>query len=156
MTAPYLAGNQWGIGGRANSQDLPFVPYGRTDYVGVAGYAGFLGEPPPANDDFFRGVFWNRSKIDFRDITDGASHTLLFGEATGAPVTSYTWAGVGMLPTAWGLTDNPSWYQFGSFHPGIVNFCLADGSVRNLSTKIDYDTFVNLSSIADGERVEVP
>jgi prepilin-type processing-associated H-X9-DG protein len=160
----WLGGNEWNIGGSTASEIPPAPSFGRTDYVGVAGYNGYLAEPPAPpgeeNGDFFRGVFWNRSKIDLRDITDGSSRTLLFGEATGsppaAPSLSFSWAGAGMLPIAWGLSDTPAWYQFGSNHPGRVNFCLADGSVRGLSTTIDFDTYLFLSAIADGKLVNPP
>jgi hypothetical protein len=138
----------------AMEQSPPATPtYGRTDYLGVAGYFGYTLYAP---DDAFRGVFWNRSKIDFRDITDGASNTLLFGEVTAGPSNSFSWAGVGIMVTYWGISDNDGWWQFGSYHPGVIHFCLADGSVRKISTKIDFDTFVYLSAIADGNQVQVP
>ena len=54
---------------------------GRTNYLGVAGYWRQTGHTRDV--DMYRGVFYNRSKIDFRDITDGSSHTLLFGEIMG-------------------------------------------------------------------------
>lgn len=41
---------------------------------------------------------------------------------------------------------------FGSSHPGGANFALADGSVRYLSDKIDYVTFVAMST-RDGKEV---
>ena len=58
--------------------------------------------------------------------------------------------------TAWDLSDNPGWYQFSSNHPGIVQFCLADGSVRQVATQIDYDMLQNLGAIADGQTVQPP
>ena len=65
---------------------------GRSNDFGMAGYIGHTGL---AEFDFYQGVFYNRSKVDFRDITDGASNTLLFGEATGDTY-SFAWAGVGV------------------------------------------------------------
>jgi prepilin-type N-terminal cleavage/methylation domain-containing protein len=139
-------------------------PLGRTNYFGCGGYIAHVAVP---DDDYFQGVFWNRSKIGFRDITDGSSRVLLFGEAMGGKVDpatrldgldtcSYSWFGTGVMISAWGLSDAPSWYQFSSYHPGIVHFCMADGSVTKISTKIDRDTFVYLSAIADGCQAEVP
>jgi hypothetical protein len=57
-------------------------PYGRTNYTGVAGFLGYVNIPYFDNR---RGVFWNRSKTAFRDINDGSSKTLLFGEMMGGP-----------------------------------------------------------------------
>ena len=42
--------------------------------------------------------------------------------------------------TALQISDT-GWYQFSSYHPGIVQFCLADGSVREVSLQIDSDLF---------------
>ena len=126
---------------------------GRTNYLGVAGYFGHVGLP---GVDCNQGVFWNRSKIDFRDITDGSSNTLLFGEATGGTDNSYTWFAAAIMVTCWDLPEDPGWASFGSYHHGVVQFCLADGSVAALSTKIDHDTFQRLGAIADGIPVEIP
>jgi prepilin-type processing-associated H-X9-DG protein len=41
--------------------------------------------------------------------------------------------GSGAMPTAWGLsTGDNSWTDFSSRHGGVVQFCLADGSVRGI------------------------
>jgi len=130
------------------------TPLARTNYLGVGGYIGYIAQPAY---DFLRGVFYNRSKTAFRDIQDGSSHTLLFGEARGDEQNSYAWIGAGVMATAWGLSDEPGWYQFSSHHSGIVQFCIADGSVRQISTKIESDMFkYYLGAIADGENAEVP
>ena len=128
-------------------------PLGRTNYLGVAGYIGHISQP---SYDAYQGVFWNRSKIDFRDILDGSSNTLLFGESMGGESTSYAWFSAGTMATAWNLSDKPDWWQFSSSHPRIVQFCLADGAVVGLSTQIDSDTYVLLSAIADGQPAQVP
>jgi prepilin-type N-terminal cleavage/methylation domain-containing protein len=133
-------------------------PLGRTNYIGVAGYFGHVNNP---GTDALQGVFWNRSKIDFRDITDGSSNTLLFGEAMGGQDAdgtghSYAWFSAGFMTSCWGLSDSPGWWQFSSNHPKTVQFCMADGAVVSLSTQIDYDTFEFLSAVADDEIVHVP
>jgi prepilin-type N-terminal cleavage/methylation domain-containing protein len=142
----------WGLG--THAADV----YGRTNYVGSAGFLGFTCLPYFDNR---RGVFWNRSKVAFRDITDGSSKTLLFGEAMGGDESqggsaAYTWFGVGVLATAFGLSDTPGWGSFSSRHPNIVQFCMADGAVVALSTKIDEETFLRLGSINDGLPAEIP
>lgn len=133
---------------------------GRTNYFGVAGFSGYIDQP---SYDFFRGVFYNRSQTDFRDISDGSSHTLLFGEAMGGSLPpdngsgSYAWIGAGTMGTGYGLDEESGWPQFSSHHPGVVQFCLADGSVRQISIDIDDDTFkFYLGAIADGRTVQVP
>jgi len=124
---------------------------GRTNYLGVA---GVYGHDNYTFIDQYQGVFWNRSKIDFRDITDGTSHTLLFGESMGgigsasAPPVSMAWVGAGVMWTGMGLSDMPNGGQFSSYHPGVVNFCLVDGSARTISTKVALLTFQYWGSIA--------
>lgn len=126
---------------------------GRTNYLGVAGAAGLT---DVANWDLWHGVFCNRSKHTFRDIQDGSSSSMLFGENNGGkddqgnPTKySFAWAGCGAMGTAWGL-DGDGWYQFSSRHPGIVQFCFADGSVHPVQTNIDFSIYKALSGIDDG------
>jgi prepilin-type N-terminal cleavage/methylation domain-containing protein len=134
-------------------------PLARTNYLAVAGYIGHIGQP---GYDAYQGVFYNRSQIDFRDILDGSSNTLLFGEAMGGSLPpgeggySYAWIGAATMCTGWGLSDSSGWWQFSSNHPGIVQFCLADGSIRPLATQIDFDLLQNLGAIADGQTAQPP
>jgi type II secretory pathway pseudopilin PulG len=129
--------------------------YGRTNYLGSAGLIGFINLP---ETDARRGVFWNRSKVDFRDITDGSSKTLLFGETMGGEdASSYVWFGVGALATAFAPTDGTGgWGPFNSYHPNVVQYCMADGAVVALSTKIDWEIYQRLGSIADDLPAEIP
>jgi prepilin-type N-terminal cleavage/methylation domain-containing protein/prepilin-type processing-associated H-X9-DG protein len=45
------------------------------------------------------------------------------------------------------------WFAARSFHPGGVNVCLVDGSVRFVSNDVDRTTWNNLGAIADGEVI---
>ncbi|MCS7237393.1 MAG: DUF1559 domain-containing protein [Thermoguttaceae bacterium] len=132
---------------------------GRTNYLGVAGAAGETGAP---SWDFWRGVFSNRSKYRMQDIRDGTSNTMLIGESRGGKNVegtkgpfAFSWIGCGVMGTAWGI-GGQGWYHFSSFHPGIVQFAFADGTVRRVPVTIDKEVFKAISGIADGHVVEVP
>jgi prepilin-type N-terminal cleavage/methylation domain-containing protein/prepilin-type processing-associated H-X9-DG protein len=128
-----------------------FPTVGRTNYVGVAGAMG-----RPGNGwDLYEGVMCNQSVNTVATIADGSSNTLLFGEAMGDshPSTtnsSFSWMGIGWLPTAWGLSERAAWYMFGSKHPGVVNFAMADGSVRGVRKSANYATYIFASGKQDG------
>jgi len=125
--------------------DYPYVSMGagaddlgRTNYVGVAGYGGaYAGTSSP-----YIGTLCNRSVVSLAQLSsgDGSSNTLLFGEFLGDADTgprnySATWMGVGTVPTAWGISTGPDPSgpaMFASKHAGLVQFCLADGSVRGI------------------------
>ncbi len=134
---------------------------GRTNYVGSAGYFA----DTCATYDSFRGPFYNRSQVRLADIRDGTSNTIMFGELMGgddpAQQQSYAWIGAGSIPTSWGLAPSATsgktgWWQFTSYHPGVVQFSLCDGSVRNFSQTIDIQVFFRLSGIADGRVFQMP
>jgi prepilin-type N-terminal cleavage/methylation domain-containing protein/prepilin-type processing-associated H-X9-DG protein len=138
---------------------------GRTNYLGNA---GALGNVTDAYWGRFIGPFTNRSKTGFRDMVDGTSNTLLFGESVGQynydasnrrtnHVYSYHW-NIGGLPTAWGLggVDPQRWYKFSSQHSGgIVNFAMGDGSVRSVASTINGLTYRFLSGMKDGELASI-
>jgi prepilin-type N-terminal cleavage/methylation domain-containing protein/prepilin-type processing-associated H-X9-DG protein len=131
---------------------------GRTNYLGVAGILGrnattahpYFKNPPPDNSlvnfQKYDGVFGNRTPIKITDITDGTSNTLLFGECLGGLSVGgfdfqLSWMGCGALGTRLGLgragipyeKGGSNWVRFSSAHPGGVQFCLADGSVRSIA-----------------------
>jgi prepilin-type N-terminal cleavage/methylation domain-containing protein len=108
----------------------------KTSYLASAGCIG-----PASNSTFYGkyyGMFYNRSKETLGAVTasDGLSNTVLFGESlmgTENPRDfAVSWMGGGYHVHAWGLPSPSVWYTFSSKHPGVVNFCLGDGSVRNV------------------------
>jgi prepilin-type N-terminal cleavage/methylation domain-containing protein len=134
---------------------------GRTDYIGVAGYFGNL-VPQLA------GPLTNRSRLAMAQFAtaDGTSNTMMFGEAlgdtdTGPRQMAFSWMGAGVLPSYWGTPTGTSsqWVNFSSKHPGIVQFCFGDGSVRGMRKGItggnDYATYVYASSWADGQPIDL-
>jgi prepilin-type processing-associated H-X9-DG protein len=111
------------------------------------------------------------------NIIDGTSNTLLVGEyaTITAPrrrvLWAYSFAGysVGtaipdsrtLIPdfdrcaNTLGAGANACSRGFGSFHANgqVINFVMADGSVRAISTGIQVDLFASLGSIAGGEYI---
>lgn len=124
---------QYGI---ANSPQI-VNRLGRTNYAGVNGSRG-EGAPGSVWSQW-EGIFYNRSRTRLTAVTDGTSQTLLFGEglgqmANGTRLTAWSWIGFGSTGTAPGFRSprDCTINQFGSRHPGLVQFCFADGSVRGL------------------------
>lgn len=115
-------------------------------------------------------VDW-RDKIKISSIRDGTSNTFLVGEAhiaeaqlTIAPVDGPHYSGrefaaiarVGgpSVPIVRNRFEEPPVnFQFGSFHPQICNFALADGSVRAVSNTIDTLALGRLCNRRDGEII---
>ncbi|MBN1911711.1 MAG: DUF1559 domain-containing protein [Pirellulales bacterium] len=131
--------------------------YGTTQYQGCA---GTLGQKPPNVIDYNgEGIFFNRSKTAIRDIRDGTSSTILFGESLGPGVIqdnyydrAWTWSGCGVIWTARGL-NNETPVRFDSEHPDIVQFCYADGSVQSLNKDTDDEIYFALSGKHDSLNV---
>ncbi len=147
---------------------------GRTNYLAVAGMLGrnattahpYFKNPPPDNSlincQKYEGIFGNRTPIKISDVTDGTSNTLMFGETVGGISVGgfdfqLAWMGCGALGTRLGLGrggipyehGGSNWVRFSSFHPGGVQFCLADGSVRTVafgSTAVTMNT-LNIQAI---------
>ena len=126
---------------------------GKTSYMGCAGFLGNIQRW--SSWSRLKGVFGMRTTFAFRDITDGTSNTLMFGEVTGGDSLDWRWMMAGPMPAAWGLNNSlpQNWYQFESFHTGVVQFALSDGSVRAISKNIDARTFENLAGMGDGEVI---
>ncbi|TWT86649.1 putative major pilin subunit [Pseudobythopirellula maris] len=91
------------------------------------------------------------------------------GELVSGYTDAFLWMGANLLPTYQGLDlgrenfigsagTNPNfdtkWSYYGSMHPGIVQFCMVDGSVRALGKGIDIPVFKAISSIHGGETVD--
>jgi type II secretory pathway pseudopilin PulG len=147
---------------------VPIPPYvcpsaslssSRPGNLGYGVYRGVMGAWRTAdpNAPLNNGIYFGNSHVDDRDITDGMSNTLMFGESPmGFWADNYSavararddypgfnnyWIG---NPTG-GCTQvqsaNVYYFGFGSYHGDVINFCLADGSARSIATNIDQPTY---------------
>jgi len=140
--------------------------YGKSNYTGVAGntYRKGTGTSRPA------GSFYDNSRLNFRDFTDGLSVTMIIGERS-----TVTRDGYNKYGTIWvGNQSNAAYYQqnaittasdyysinwpagnwnFTSAHPGGIHFLMGDGAVRYISENIDLNTYRDLGAIADGRVI---
>jgi prepilin-type N-terminal cleavage/methylation domain-containing protein len=109
-----------------------------------------------------------RGRTRFDSILDGTTNTLLFGEkhvnmkefglrtkgdgsifnGDWAP----SWSRLGNRAIARSPSD-PYNIQFGSYHPGVCQFALCDGSVRAVPTSISVTIMARLSNRQDGEPI---
>ncbi|MGL4553052.1 MAG: DUF1559 domain-containing protein [Gemmataceae bacterium] len=149
----------------------------KTNYAAVAGAAGARGSTnaasfgPNANLRKYAGIFTNRSKTSIVSISDGTSNTLAFGEGIAGRVGTATdryqwqWINVGPIPTLLNVLQAPdsgnAMFRFMSRHTGVVQFVMADGSVRAIrapqgTTTITGPTwyaFQQLGGMADGDVI---
>ncbi len=142
---------------------------GYSNYRGVGGYLEGFSILAPYSSNYKGGVFGPNSGTKFRDISDGESNTLLFGESTfgfwadshsslGGTVTSSNGT-----PYFNGRNFDGAPYQvepgapyhmtFGSWHDDVIHFALADGSAKSMAKNIDANLFRQLCVRNDGERM---
>jgi prepilin-type N-terminal cleavage/methylation domain-containing protein/prepilin-type processing-associated H-X9-DG protein len=116
------------------------------------------------------GMFWRHSYLNvvrFLYVTDGLTNTLMVGEDV--PESNHhsaAYYGNGdyaschaplnyfpdpPTPDSW-----PNVMSFRSRHPGGAHFCLADGSVRFFSERINYQLYQALATKAGGEKAFPP
>lgn len=178
ITAPCgcPAGVQFAPGGAvsdyvANHGDLtPGAVNLPTDFYWGGNGTGVIISSRPAGTESEKRRDW-QDKIRFADISDGSSNTLLIGESHvprdedlktpfngpayyGRHLTNYARIGGPGIPLAHSRRDQrASLYSFGSPHDGIVQFALADGSVRAVSTSIGTRLLGRLTNRKDGETI---
>ena len=111
-----------------------------------------------------------QSRTSFRDIVDGLSNTFLVGEKHVRPSQfglaqedgaiyngdhpgNFSRCGGPGFPIARSSTDTFN-NNFGSYHNGICNFTLGDGSVRSVNVLIATDILGRLTTRNDNEVIE--
>ncbi len=113
------------------------MPLGRSDYAGCAG----LGRGNNPNYSQFEGIFVDRNAKKLEGIADGTSNTIMFTEASGRAhasianrynVFAHSWVGSASISTGFGTRNGKEAYvyQMSSYHTGVVQVGLADGSVK--------------------------
>ena len=140
----------------------------RSNYVGMFGT--FEIEDSPSDGD---GMFFHNSRINFADIKDGTSMTILAGERHSGGGSS-VWVGAiqgarESLARTVGVADHVPNYRevesdgsiheghfddFKSRHTSGVNFLFADGSVAFVDETIDINVYRSMSTRSGGETVE--
>ncbi|HSQ56343.1 MAG TPA: DUF1559 domain-containing protein [Gemmata sp.] len=112
---------------------VPAGTLGKSNYVGVSGGIGDTGNAWGP----WKGAFTTQSQNKIETLTDGSSQTLVFGETLGGRQVgsrdfAIAWMGAGQFPQAWGFSETAQWYQFSSYHTGIINFVAGDASVKGI------------------------
>jgi prepilin-type N-terminal cleavage/methylation domain-containing protein/prepilin-type processing-associated H-X9-DG protein len=129
------------------------------------------------------GIFYENSKVRIKDVLDGASNTLLFGERTyrqpavnNCTLDTWDWGAWGAasgviydmgdthgssrvpINTACSGTVNQDdrLNAYGSLHASGANFAFADGGVRFLANDTNLVTLQALSTRAGDETVTAP
>lgn len=153
---------------------FPTTMFGRSNYPGVFGSS--FATYPSGN-----GTFFQNSRNNFSNFTDGLSNTVIVGErrspgtSSGGAVGGDTiWAGIGdeipgtTMGSALALGENASAMNtygstfpppnnrlsgFGSLHVGGCHFLMGDGAVRFISENINTNTYAYLAAINDGNVI---
>jgi prepilin-type N-terminal cleavage/methylation domain-containing protein len=149
------------------SADSPSAEYARTDYGAVNGERGL--RSPAAGNSPERGVLILDRNLSLADITDGASQTILVGEAPEG--IHGLWISVRNVfdqsaPVSERHNDTSPYpsclipgvfcdygQEISSYHPGGGQAVFADGAVHFLRTEMDNAVLAALCSRAGGEPV---
>ena len=133
--------------------------------AGLTSYAGCHHSMEAPIDTDNNGLLFLNSEISYSDIHDGSSNTILIGELLLDQSSNLGWASgtraslrntgpivmaPGAVPSPAAPTNLKEVGGFGSRHPGITNFCFADGRVSSITDSIDPIIYQNLGDRADG------
>ena len=120
----------------------------------------------------FQGIFRNRESVSIDKIFDGSSNVVMFGESLGfiddLPGNGFqnirhslvTGGAAIMRPDLFGqgleLFSRPDFgqeIQFGSAHPGVVNFVFGDGSASPIASTVDEVVLMRVGARQDGNAI---
>ena len=131
---------------------------GYTTYRGVMGAWTAQQQTNNGGEPLNNGIFYKNSSVDDRDISDGMSQTLMFGESLAGLFWADNYACCArarddrpLFDAYWNVQssaypgDCPDvslhFLGFGSFHGDVTVFTLGDGSSRTIAKNIDEQTF---------------
>jgi len=166
LNVPYMTGSYRAVSGRSDGIDYldnSLITSFPRNWRGPMHIVGILGFEPER----------------LKHLSDGASHTLMVGEATSRSALEYgtLWAysfsfyslsaGTPQARTLLGDYDfcrqiggpghsYPCRRAWGSPHPGGIQFLTCDGAVHTIPTDIDMELFAELTTIAGGEAAQLP
>ncbi|MCE9566873.1 MAG: DUF1559 domain-containing protein [Planctomycetes bacterium] len=152
--------------GPTHMDDCPFCPLGNTPAATNYCCQGYnfgtnAGAGYPAGS--FAGIFGRTSVTTIRisSVTDGLSGTFLVGETLPADCTfmgvfsqNFPLSGTSIPLNTFETAVDSNWYRtcgFKSKHTGGANFAMGDGSVRFVSTTINYQIYNGVGTRAGGE-----
>ncbi|MBL8848766.1 MAG: DUF1559 domain-containing protein [Planctomycetaceae bacterium] len=171
-TLPVINANYHGVCGNVNSVIRANNNYGlNSRHRIICLPAGGCIEPYPGNSQLhteYNGIFRYAARVRVGDVIDGTSNTLMVGERAVDPSHSWGWTLTGTEGDSMLGTGSPIWQgpittaagydwqfspRFSSHHVGGAHFLLGDGSVRFLSSNINFVTFQALGTTGGGEVV---
>ncbi len=146
-------------GGNVDEEDHKLFPIAKANYSGVFGTFD-LHDAPFAGD----GLFYGNSTHRFRDIVDGLSTTLMFGERS-SQLGGVIWHGhiaeanaaeARIVGVADHVPNDPIGHfeDFSSLHVGGAQFALADGSVQFISDTVALRIYQALATRNNQEVVQ--
>lgn len=167
--------NAWFFGGQGQN-------FGATNYLGCSGPGSVNMRLTPADNtggdqwhtqitnlgetnwNEYLGMYDGRERRRIRDVLDGTTNTVAFGEITGGDSYTYMWMGSSSCPTTMRsgafaqfgfLPSSDAVWNFSSKHTGGFQVAMGDGSVRFISDNINAIVFAfPMSSISDGVPIE--
>lgn len=155
-------------------------PLGGYAYGTYRANSGTSPRPNATSPATVNGIMFRDSSISYRDIRDGESNTLMYGESlfgywgdgnscctrvadddnNGAP----DWGRDGANPSAAPSTfdsylnagNNGHFFGFGAAHPDVAVFGICDGSTRTFAKTLDFKILQALATRDGQERFNMP